>query len=1783
MKGAVPFPESGLGEGDTSGDKAVRAIKLMTQRAIELAVLDEAGAITGERPLEQIADSSGYAVGGSALQMQADLGSFKVLAVHSKGLTPAQQAWAPLSREGYAQLEVRRAVKKQLGPIKSICWTDHANWTRQQTLEQVEPKHLRWLSEILADGSELRSLAGRSARLGDGYSRNPPERDQLLEQRTKDLEGLIGQLRGFSLEEYLSDVSEKVALPWSVGDGVLPEPEEGRSAGNDQVAAVAGELGVLNRSLRNNMFAAGVSSEIRVLYVPDYVARNDRWIQTKELSKLFRTIFPEAEVKVALAEPPFEDPEGNALHFERQGKQHLTGKKLVNATRVDLLTSVAALLREIAKHMPNFVVGAGQGAIVCLAAASPVVVESVLLARNVHITEAHKVASAWAQVKLMFGANPRIGKSKPGGQLLKEACPEWFTPHVLECLPRLGMVEKYVPVREEIEELLSCAGVMQVNSLESVMWSSWLERDSKELWEHEGQCACGRRTRLFGQCMRCIEAEHAEEVQRRADQGVEEEDQNVERRFELEGGPDVTAKIEPLIERDPVTGREELSGTAEKWLNEHLKRRKEKVEELKEESELAVGADLRSDWFKSQRSDDKLMSVIQKCLKRTEETNKFRLAEDGLLERLLERDGQNGELWVPVVPDGKAHSMMSWKEFCCRQVHTGIMGAHRSGAKMLAILRKACWWDDMESDLEKYADRCLVCIRNRRRPVKQLAVPVKPSWLECWEEIAVDFEGPMHPEDHQGNRFILTYMCCVSGGIMLEPCKALSQVEVRRAFAKLMFRSRTLPKMMRSDRGQEFRSTLLKEYCALLGVRQKFSGPLRPCEMGRTERIHQEMQKVLGLLVHDVCRSRPHEWMELLGVVEYILDTTPGPSGFAPRDFERGWSLASPLERELIGKETLEFEPVEEATKKLFKAYREIRVKVLGWQAASAAQRADRANRFRKVKVVEIGDLVVYRDPRLRSGGRTPWRKQLSEPMRITAKQGNRVELEPVVADLTQGRPRTLKDVHVEDLLLVPPDAAATTPIRPAHVELPVGQDDPGSVRSPGLMVEQREDPDAGAAGVVPERANRRTKKGKLASLRIGSYVAYAIESIKANVPANKHLKRGRVGKILQIRPVEQVLLVHRYTPIADGRLRVRWKEMYLSEATKEETLIPSSHPVQEEVPLQRIITKIHLNSGVMSHAAARQIDASGYRVDERRSEALQREVDADRRIEIADVGAVQEMVAMMTESPAHVADRPGDHSKVFVDRSQVALPDDLEAKLKETHRKAEAKWDALSLAKDWDQVCSDLSSFRFSGEELAADPRRNSEYKEKVVSGLGFSDADREKKTWLNREEFSACQEVLRRKAAGFWVPGTPRTTIRHVQHDTIPTGPPVKTPPHRLAPEAAEWIDQKIEEEVARGQLVRGNSPWGSPPFPTKAVEAAHKRARKRRIVVDYRRVNARVLRNSYYSRKSSEVIAEASGSAYLTLLDAVTGFNQVENTERAKQVLALVSRGGQFLPTCLTFGPQNGPEDFAFVVDRIYAPGRHRRLRLMKEWLPYVDDLTIRTGRVLDGVIYKDSEVTARVREAVSVANVSEQDIGEALKACGFSSKGLSKEKSKTEPDRDQRPELRSEEKVAAVRAEGVGRRVPPRLSKGKVTGVMGKEKEDPLETPFLGSLRTPEALEVCLAAASACWEVQGRNGPLHDRSRLSVRADAPEWGFGPARSVGNWSGPRSPRKASTGSEDGESEECGRQPPPTKKMAGKVKEKEEEGEPSAETVRLSHRLTALLRHGKVHGKRMAVKGKC
>ena len=54
------------------------------------------------------------------------------------------------------------------------------------------------------------------------------------------------------------------------------------------------------------------------------------------------------------------------------------------------------------------------------------------------------------------------------------------------------------------------------------------------------------------------------------------------------------------------------------------------------------------------------------------------------------------------------------------------------------------------------------------------------------------------------------------------------------------------------------------------------------------------------MILRELANDETDEWSELLPLVEYLLDNTPGPHGYTPRDLERSWSLGLDLEKDLI-------------------------------------------------------------------------------------------------------------------------------------------------------------------------------------------------------------------------------------------------------------------------------------------------------------------------------------------------------------------------------------------------------------------------------------------------------------------------------------------------------------------------------------------------------------------------------------------------------------------------------------------------------------------------------------------------------------------------------------------------------------------------------------------------------------------------------------------------------------------------------------------------------------------
>ena len=158
------------------------------------------------------------------------------------------------------------------------------------------------------------------------------------------------------------------------------------------------------------------------------------------------------------------------------------------------------------------------------------------------------------------------------------------------------------------------------------------------------------------------------------------------------------------------------------------------------------------------------------------------------------------------------------------------------------IIKRQVWWEDMKKDVTRWVDGCMTCLRFRKMPQKQESPAVVPVAYECWQGVMVDLEGPSTPADMDGCIYTMTYICCVRNGILIEKCKKCNAREARRMFAACVFRSGTIPSMVNSDRGTEFKNALMQEYTALMGIGRRFNTPWRPMELGKGERIHRETQ-----------------------------------------------------------------------------------------------------------------------------------------------------------------------------------------------------------------------------------------------------------------------------------------------------------------------------------------------------------------------------------------------------------------------------------------------------------------------------------------------------------------------------------------------------------------------------------------------------------------------------------------------------------------------------------------------------------------------------------------------------------------------------------------------------------------------------------------------------------------------------------------------------------------------------------------------------------------------------
>uniref|UniRef100_A0A158P4N7 RNA-directed DNA polymerase n=1 Tax=Tetranychus urticae TaxID=32264 RepID=A0A158P4N7_TETUR len=134
-----------------------------------------------------------------------------------------------------------------------------------------------------------------------------------------------------------------------------------------------------------------------------------------------------------------------------------------------------------------------------------------------------------------------------------------------------------------------------------------------------------------------------------------------------------------------------------------------------------------------------------------------------------------------------------------------------------------------------------------------------------------------------------------------------------------------------------------------------------------------------------------------------------------------------------------------------------------------------------------------------------------------------------------------------------------------------------------------------------------------------------------------------------------------------------------------------------------------------------------------------------------------------------------------------------------------------------------------------------------------------------------------------------------------------PISQSPYSQSAQKREITKQIINELLRDGIIVDSFSPWCSP------VVLVSKKTGDWRMCVDYRKLNAITVKDSYPIPNINVSLDALQGSEYFSLLDLRSGYHQVELAPEDRQKSAFVTSFGMYEYVTMPFGLCNAPATF------------------------------------------------------------------------------------------------------------------------------------------------------------------------------------------------------------------------------------------------------------------------------
>ena len=240
----------------------------------------------------------------------------------------------------------------------------------------------------------------------------------------------------------------------------------------------------------------------------------------------------------------------------------------------------------------------------------------------------------------------------------------------------------------------------------------------------------------------------------------------------------------------------------------------------------------------------------------------------------------------------------------CRQAvvlkmgHDAAFAGHLSSRRTRQRIRLSFWFPKMDQIVSEYCATCDAC--QRRAPLRTTdRVPISPIPRDDelpFTHLVMDCIGPIISDsDPVVGKPKYNYALVICDRFtrwpMAYPLRNMTAKAVCEALLQV-FMTFSIPKVISSDCGSNFTSSLTKEFLTRLGCSPRFNSPGHPESSGLVERCNASLKAMIGKLVHD----DPKGWWNLLPFVLWALREVPNETtGVAPFTLVYGTLPRGPL------------------------------------------------------------------------------------------------------------------------------------------------------------------------------------------------------------------------------------------------------------------------------------------------------------------------------------------------------------------------------------------------------------------------------------------------------------------------------------------------------------------------------------------------------------------------------------------------------------------------------------------------------------------------------------------------------------------------------------------------------------------------------------------------------------------------------------------------------------------------------------------------------------------------